>query len=130
MYQNTYFGYNPRSEKFQKATQFFWDVYANETQSWRDQPVWGYTLHHFGLKPETLSKGLFQYVNNQEGGRMGGHIYDRNTDIEAKQFLASVRPEVCSKADNAHFDSNSEACLEKLRADGNMKKYMVCIKQK
>jgi hypothetical protein len=73
-------GYDPTNENFQKATEYFWNHYSLEEDSWRDQPLWSYTLSHFHLTPLKLGP-LFR----QNGDRMGhkGHKYDATADNDA-----------------------------------------------
>lgn len=85
VYLNTYFGYNPNSAMFQKATQFFWDVYSKEQLSWRDQPLWGYVLHHSGLKPVPFSH-LFSV--KKRNVLRGGHSYGTGAESEVEMFLS------------------------------------------
>jgi hypothetical protein len=75
--------YDPHSPTFRQLSNFFWEQYSSETGSWRDQPTWAYTLHHFNVTPLVLTtegdieKGgdLFKH-----GGGMGwgGHVYKKN----------------------------------------------------
>lgn len=44
LYENRYFGYSVNSTMFQRASQFLWDHYSLEEDSWRDQPLWCYVL--------------------------------------------------------------------------------------
>jgi hypothetical protein len=55
-YINKWFAYDPSNPKFQEASSFFWDRYSQELDSWRDQPLWSYVLHHFNITPEVLFK--------------------------------------------------------------------------
>jgi hypothetical protein len=73
-------GYDPTNENFLQATEYFWNHYSKEEDSWRDQPLWCYTLEHLQLKPLTM-RPLF--VENTE--RMGhkGHFYDASQDNDA-----------------------------------------------
>jgi hypothetical protein len=61
LYENRYFGYTPQSPYFQQASQFLWDHYSLEQDSWRDQPLWCYVLDHFHMTPIPLDhKRLFK----------------------------------------------------------------------
>jgi hypothetical protein len=82
MYQNSYFGYDPHNPTWQEAVEFFWDRYSLEIDSWRDQPLWCYTLQHIGLKDplvlEDEVNGLFQKDKRRTGHN--NHRYDENAD--------------------------------------------------
>lgn len=83
IYENHYIGYNPKSIIFQQATQFFWDRYSLEEDSWRDQPLWSYVLDHFGIQPTRL--GTFDALFKEYYKRMGhaGHRYNERADSNA-----------------------------------------------
>ena len=74
LYENRIFGYNPRNVKFQEATSFFWNHYSLEQDSWRDQPLWCYTLGHFGIKPIPFNPNDLFKTKIQNMGH-GGHHY-------------------------------------------------------
>ena len=74
LYENRIFGYNPRNVKFQEATSFFWHHYSLEQDSWRDQPLWCYTLGHFGIKPIPFNPNDLFKTKIQNMGH-GGHHY-------------------------------------------------------
>lgn len=82
MYANFYFGYDPLNPRFREATQYFWDHYSKEEDSWRDQPLWCYTLAHLGVQPLELSK-LFSRNLKRMGHK--GHTYSNATDNDAAQ---------------------------------------------
>jgi hypothetical protein len=65
MYQCRFFLYDPSSKNFRNATEFFWNGYSQELDSWRDQPLIAYTLHHFDMKPVNLDG---QVLSNGRGG--------------------------------------------------------------
>jgi hypothetical protein len=83
MYANHYMGYNPKSSHFQTASQFFWDHYSLEQDSWRDQPLWTYVLDKFHITPTRL--GTFEALFREYWKRTGhgGHRYDEKTDSNA-----------------------------------------------
>ena len=89
MYANHYIGYDPKNIRFQQATQFFWDRYSLEVDSWRDQPLWSYVLDHFQIKPIRLGtfKALFKEYYKRMGH--GGHRYDVQADNNAVQLHES-----------------------------------------
>jgi hypothetical protein len=73
--------YDPSNPNFQQLSSFFWKHYANETGSWRDQPMWAYSLYHFNITPLILtSNGNIERGGDlfQHGGTMGwgGHVYN------------------------------------------------------
>jgi hypothetical protein len=82
--------YDPSNLKFQEASSFFWDRYSQELDSWRDQPLWSYTLHHFNITPEVLFKKgkrreLFIMLPAATMG-FGGHIHGELNDQDAALF--------------------------------------------
>lgn len=83
LYANHYIGYDPKNPKFQEAASFFWEVYSREEGSWRDQPLWGYVLDHFRIKPARL--GTFKALFKEYFKRMGhaGHRYNEKADANA-----------------------------------------------
>jgi hypothetical protein len=73
--------YDPSNPHYQQLSRFFWKHYANETGSWRDQPMWAYSLYHFNITPMILtSNGNIERGGDlfQHGGTMGwgGHVYN------------------------------------------------------
>ncbi|KAG7373424.1 hypothetical protein IV203_034148 [Nitzschia inconspicua] len=84
LYQNSFFGYDPLNPTWQAAAEFFWNRYSLEIDSWRDQPLWCYTLQHIGLtqpmmlNEEGSSKGLFQKDKQRTGHN--DHQYDEHAD--------------------------------------------------
>ncbi len=90
LFYSLHAAYNPKSATFQEATTYFWDVYSAEQLSWRDQPLWGYTLHHFNIRPQGFAKRLFGSDASRFGGRKGGHQYDVETEEEVDLFVGTV----------------------------------------
>jgi hypothetical protein len=78
-------GYDPTNENFQKAAEYFWSHYSLEDGSWRDQPLWSYTLGHLHLTPLKM-RSLFR----ENAKRMGhkGHTYDASQDNDAAAATA------------------------------------------
>ena len=79
-YLNKYFAYDPHDIKFQQISDYFWKEYSTENGSWRDQPMWAYTLYHYNITPMTLTtQGNIERGGNlfKPGGIMGwgGHVY-------------------------------------------------------
>jgi hypothetical protein len=88
IYQNKFFAYNPKSLSFQRLANFFWDHYSLEQDSWRDQPLWAYSLHHLNMTPLVLSNTtLIKDVSRNRG--MNGHRYD-----EAAEGLFMEKPNI------------------------------------
>jgi hypothetical protein len=75
-------GYDPTNENFQKAAEYFWSHYSLEDGSWRDQPLWSYTLGHLHLTPLKM-RSLFR-----ENARRMGHTYDASQDNDAAAATA------------------------------------------
>ena len=76
LYENRYFAYHVHSTKFQQISQSFWDHYSLEQDSYRDQPLWCYMLHHYSATPVPLPhKDLF----NMDVTRMSrkGHKFHK-----------------------------------------------------
>ena len=61
IYQNNYFIYAMNNKNVEMLTNFFWDRYAQELDSWRDQPLWAYTLHHFKFQPLIPERPMIGY---------------------------------------------------------------------
>lgn len=79
LYQLKYFMFATGSVHWRKLTEFFWGHYSSELYSWRDQPLFAYSLHHFGYTPLNISNNLFSSV------RIGynGHHYSEEDDYSA-----------------------------------------------
>jgi hypothetical protein len=76
--------YDPSNLRFQEASSFFWDRYSQELDSWRDQPLWSYALHHFKITPEVLFKKgeeLELFIEHRSAMGFGGHRYDHDAAI-------------------------------------------------
>jgi hypothetical protein len=77
--------YDPHSAIFQNLSAYFWEQYSSEVGSWRDQPMWAYTLHHFNVTPIVLTtKGDIEKGGDlfKHGGQMGwmGHVYKKKVE--------------------------------------------------
>ena len=77
-------GYDPASPYYQKASEFFWERYKQELDSWRDQPLWAYTLHHFGIEPLTMRHDTLHSYILEDFDLKGDHHYDEHTVSYAK----------------------------------------------
>ncbi|KAL3911574.1 MAG: hypothetical protein SGILL_007227 [Bacillariaceae sp.] len=77
MYGNSNFGYAVNSKAYRQTADFFWSHYAKEEDSWRDQPLWCYSLHHTKTVPLDIPmEDLFAIERKRNG--MGGHKYNGN----------------------------------------------------
>jgi hypothetical protein len=88
-YLNKWFAYDPSNPRFQEVSNFFWDRYSQELDSWRDQPLWSYSLHHFKVKPVVLYKRGTRrdlFIENLETRGFGGHMHDESNDKDASNF--------------------------------------------
>ena len=47
--------YDPNNPKYRELSSWFWEQYTTYGGSWRDQPLWAYTMHHFGAKPVVMT---------------------------------------------------------------------------
>ena len=78
VYQLTWFMFATHSIHWRNLTTFFWSRYSQEADSWRDQPLFAYSMHHFNYSA-TVS-----FSRNFGVGRAGfnGHQY-----IASNEFL-------------------------------------------
>jgi hypothetical protein len=78
LYENSMFGYSTKSREFQRAADFFWNIYEKETLSWRDQPLWCYVLKHLNITPLQLTdngSGRLFRKDIRLMARKGAHRY-------------------------------------------------------
>jgi hypothetical protein len=78
--------YDPSNPRIQEASSFFWDRYSQELDSWRDCPLWSYTLHHFKITPAVLFKTEEKgelFIMDKKAMGFGGHRYDKSNDHDA-----------------------------------------------
>lgn len=59
VYQLTYFMYSIHSIYWRNLTTFFWKQYSLENFSWRDQPLFAYSMHHFNLSAIPIRNDIF-----------------------------------------------------------------------
>lgn len=86
IYQNNFFWYDYHNERVVEMLDFFWNRYSQELDSWRDQPLWAYTVHHFNFKPIIL----LRYMIGQDVGKMhNGHNGYGDTKKEKKPSSSS-----------------------------------------
>ena len=102
MYENSYFGYElvpllneekskqlsqppppppPIVSSFVTTAEFFWNHYEQEVDSWRDQPLWCYSLFHTKTEPIEISSNLFEVDLKRQG--FGGHSYAKRKPTKA-----------------------------------------------
>ena len=79
MYRNLYFCYNPRSMSFQIVSAFLWDRYSLELDSWRDQVLRAYSLHHYKVTPIDIEPDMC--VSDKERERPEGHRGYKEEDV-------------------------------------------------
>lgn len=82
LYSNQYIAYDPKSYPFQKATQFLWNHYSLEQDSWRDQPLWCYVLNRFNITPASSFNNPLKAMFKEYKHRMGhgGHQYNETNE--------------------------------------------------
>jgi hypothetical protein len=101
VYSNMYFGYDVSSMAFQRIADHFWSVYSTETGSWRDQPLWGYMLHHFNTTPLDFQGCSCEDDDNDGQNKptmfkrnvwregMNGHTYAATLEDDQRQRLSA-----------------------------------------
>lgn len=90
MYANHLFGYALNSTAFISTANFFWSHYSKEEDSWRDQPLWCYSLHHTGTNPLSFPNSLFRLDQSRKG--MNGHTYSiHNDSVVQKATIKSTQ---------------------------------------
>lgn len=88
LYENRYIGYAVNSSSFQKASLFFWKRYSLELDSFRDQPLWCYTLDHFNITPIPLQHKILWTLRPNRMGK-SGHKYHQD-DVMATNTVTST----------------------------------------
>jgi len=91
LYWNAIIAYDPSSVHYQTASEFFWERYRKELDSWRDQPLWAYSLHHFGFRALMLKEETLHSYITQDHHRMGIHKYDEDSASYSNQAAPSVQ---------------------------------------
>ena len=99
MYQNTFFGYAVKSPSFQKAADFAWGHFSLEKDSWRDQPLWCYTLQHLGISPLIIPGNLMEYQGERRPANK--HTYGEEATNNAKIYY--------EKNANTRLETKTEA---------------------
>mmetsp|Transcript_59292 Transcript_59292/g.66370 ORF Transcript_59292/g.66370 Transcript_59292/m.66370 type:complete len:683 (-) Transcript_59292:60-2108(-) len=109
LYENSIIGYAIDSSSFKITANFFWDHYSKEEDSWRDQPLWCYSLNHFGITPLRLTgngKGtLFDQVDSRTA--KGSHKYKSESIVSAANFYESFDAEKLPKVKPCWLDENT-----------------------
>ncbi|KAG7358849.1 hypothetical protein IV203_015438 [Nitzschia inconspicua] len=90
LYENNRYGYAMSSEAYKKVADFFWEHYSKEEDSWRDQPLWAYCLHHFRTEPLNLPGRRLFIVENERKG-IGGHMYSEEANNNAHKAVRYIR---------------------------------------
>jgi hypothetical protein len=107
MYQNTFFGYAVSSPSFRKAADFAWGHFSLENDSWRDQPLWCYTLHHFGVTPLIIPGNLFKYQGERRPANK--HTYGEEAANNAQKYYAdNVDAKKSTKTTDVGSSSNTK----------------------
>lgn len=81
LYENRYFSYAVESPRFQEASDFLWNHYSLEKDSWRDQPLWCYVLDHFHMTPVPLNHEMLFGISLKRMTRI--HKYSSKSDEDA-----------------------------------------------
>ncbi|CAJ1966570.1 unnamed protein product [Cylindrotheca closterium] len=96
LYENRYIAYSVNSTNFRKATDFFWDRYSKEVDSWRDQPLWCYVLEHFNLTPVPLEhRKLFRMTHRRMGKNK--HKYGADSEYGVEDRMKSIKNQLKRK---------------------------------
>ena len=88
LYQNTFFGYAVTSPSFKAAADFAWGRFSLEQDSWRDQPLWCYTLHHLRVAPLIIPNNLFEYQGQRRPAHK--HTYGLEAATNAQNYYDST----------------------------------------
>eukprot|EP00980_Cylindrotheca_fusiformis_P001442 scaffold345_cov134-Cylindrotheca_fusiformis.AAC.53 len=84
LYENRYFAYAVESPHFQQASDFLWNHYSLEQDSWRDQPLWCYTLDHYDITPIYLNHTTLFGISLKRMTKI--HKYSKKSDGDATQW--------------------------------------------
>ena len=86
VYKNAIFGYDPHNAGVQKLMLDFWDIYAREELSWRDQPIWAYLLAREEMRPLALHRKNGKLFGEFGERGHGGHVYvpGQKAEVEAE----------------------------------------------
>lgn len=87
LYWNAIFVYDPKNPLYQQASEFFWQRYSQELDSWRDQPLWAYTLSHLGIAPVTIDESDINSFIVEDLDLKGIQLYDEMTVSQVQSWL-------------------------------------------
>jgi len=84
IYRLTYFMFATHSVHWRNLTSFFWSHYSEEVDSWRDQPLFAYSMHHLNYSASVSLKN-----NLVRNGHMGhnGHRYSAEDDVMVSRVV-------------------------------------------
>lgn len=100
VYDNCLIGYNPRCPRFQQATTEFWNLYASEEYTWRDQPFWCFTLNKLGIKPITMGGSRHDYFTIESTNKSPNkHKYDETHENSAHVAPKTLEDELAPPAE-------------------------------
>jgi hypothetical protein len=106
MYQNTFFGYAVSSPSFRTAADFAWGHFSLEKDSWRDQPLWCYTMHHFGITPLIIPGNLFEYQGKRRSANK--HTYGEEAASNAQKYYENNVNAKSTKTTDVGSNTNKE----------------------
>jgi hypothetical protein len=89
LYENRYFGYAVDSPYYQNASNFLWDHYSLEQDSWRDQPLWCYTLDHYNITPILLDHETLFKISLKRMTRI--HQYGAASEADGAQWANKTK---------------------------------------
>ena len=75
IYWNQCLAYDPNNPYYVGLSQRFWDMYAKEYGTYRDQLLWSYIIKSEKIKPRKLMARRWLYDNDDRAMGFGGHIY-------------------------------------------------------
>ena len=93
VYKNAIFGYDPSNSKVRKLMTDFWEIYAGEELSWRDQPIWAYLLAREEMRPLELHRKNGKLFGEFGERGHGGHVYVPEQKAEAEAEKRRIEEE-------------------------------------
>lgn len=97
IYWNEQFGYNPKSKVYQQLSQAFWDRYAQEEDSWRDQPLWAFMIHRYNVTPMSWPEDEVLWGRSRIDYGHNAHEYYSENDVLADWIYSpETEPPVAS----------------------------------
>lgn len=90
IYSNQAFFYDPHNPTFQQIATSFWNHYSQEVDSWRDQPLWSYMVHHHQAQPISFPVPKHELFRKQPEWWFGlsRHKYSKDNDADATAVQA------------------------------------------